>query len=793
MNGREGALLSAALDYVQLGWRVHPIRPRDKRPLLKGWPDAATTDEATIRKWWGDWPDANVGVVTGPSSGVVVIDVDGEAGEESLAQLQARYGRLPDTCEQITGRGRQLFFAVPATALIGNTTALGGSPGVDVRGSGGYVVVPPSVHPNGKTYTWEISSDPRDGVVIAKLPPAWVELLAVPASQRERDLPSQPSQKDGTILREGDRNDSLFRLACSLRTRGLLQKEIAAALFERNKSACQPPLDQKEVLGIAASAASYPPGSPKAENPTLSWEPPIPLGHFDLPSFSIEAIPNQLCAISAFCARVAESFQVPLDLPVLLVLAVLGAALAKRVIVWGGGDWREPLNLFIAVAMSSGERKSSVFREVTQPFTQFESEEAQRLGPEIAQNQTERLILFNRLKKATSKAAEAAKPEDREKWTMEAKQLTAELHQKKVMTAPRMVADDATPEALSRLMLENEGRIALLSPEGDTFDLMAGRYSANGTPNLGVYLKGHAGDDIRVDRVSKERPPEFVREPALTVGLAVQPEVLRGLVERPGFRGRGLLARFIYALPHSKVGFRALTPPAVPDDVRQAYARLIRTALAVTPAYDERGNECPHVLRLNAAAMTEFNRFRAEVEVALRESGSLAELRDWGSKLPGAVLRIAGSFHTLIQIQSGVPGAKEIDSETILCAIAIGEYALAHAKAAFFEMSVNPAVGLARKILIWLSEERHTSFTRREVFNRVRGAVQRVEELDEPLRLLGEHGYIRERETKRSGPGRKPSQAFDVNPLFLAQNTQNAHNSNVDPDSAYCAQSAQGG
>jgi replicative DNA helicase len=89
------------------------------------------------------------------------------------------------------------------------------------------------------------------------------------------------------------------------------------------------------------------------------------------------------------------------------------------------------------------------------------------------------------------------------------------------------------------------------------FDQMAGRYSQSGGPNLGVYLKGHVGDLLKVDR--RGRPPEYVERPCLTIGLAVQPEVLRGLASRPGFRGRGLLARFLSA---SRPAWSAADRPA---------------------------------------------------------------------------------------------------------------------------------------------------------------------------------------------------------------------------------------
>ncbi|MCH8852696.1 MAG: DUF3987 domain-containing protein [Planctomycetes bacterium] len=508
---------------------------------------------------------------------------------------------------------------------------------------------------------------------------------------------------------------------------------------------------------------------------SAEWEPPMSLGHFDVPTFPLEAIPRQLCALCVFCAAVAKSYQVPPDLPALLALAVGGAALAKRIEVHVQGDWREPVNLFVAVGMESGERKSAVYRCVSAPLVEFEHEELERLGPEIEQNLTERQILAMSLQDAQRRASKGSDVKIRERALQEAKELSVTLKDKVVLRAPRYLADDATPESVARLLFENDGRLALLSPEGDTFDLMAGRYNDRG-PNLGVYLKGHTGDDIRVDRISKDRPPEFVCRPALTVGLAVQPAVFRGLMQKKGFRGRGLLARFIYALPASLVGYRELKPDSVPTSVAEAYGRLIRAALRLEPTRDELGRPQPITIPVGAEALAELDKFRRTIEAELRRGGLLSDMRDWGNKLPGAVCRIAGIFHGLMHASSPDDLRRPIDSETMLCALAIGEYAIAHAKAAFYEMGASEAIGLARRMLLWVAEDKLSEFTRRDAFNELRGTVHQVSALDEPLRLLMEHGYIRERPVEHSGPGRKPSPLYDVNPMFLAQNTHNTHN-----------------
>ena len=129
---------------------------------------------------------------------------------------------------------------------------------------------------------------------------------------------------------------------------------------------------------------------------------------------------------------------------------------------------------------------------------------------------------------------------------------------------PRLVADDVTPEAAASLLAEQGGRLAIISAEGGIFDIIAGRYSGN-VPNMDLWLKGHSGDPMKVDR--KGRPPEYVRRPALTLGLMIQPAVLSAIAANRQFRGRGFLARILYAYPVSKVGHRAIAPaPPATDD-----------------------------------------------------------------------------------------------------------------------------------------------------------------------------------------------------------------------------------
>jgi hypothetical protein len=533
------------------------------------------------------------------------------------------------------------------------------------------------------------------------------------------------------------------------------------------------------------------PFEPEQIEPESEWELPAPLGQFDLPVFPLEAFPRQLCVLCEFCAAVSESYQVPVDLPAMLVLSVGGASLAKRIVVHVRGDHWEPVNLFTVVALPPANRKSGVFQIVMEPLAFFERQEVERLAPMIEQSRNQRIILEESLKHARKQAASSKKAEDGEYHKKRAKELVEELNGLEVLKSPQYIGDDATPESVALLLSDNAGRFALLSPEGDIFDLMAGRYSSNGAPNLGVYLKGHAGDDIRVNRANRDFLPRYISKPALSIGVAVQPEVLRGLTLKKGFRGRGLLGRFLYSLPKSLLGFRKINPCPVKPGIAAKYHQQITNTLRLEINLDDNGKPCPYIVTVGSDAMKEIDRFAIQVEQQLGAGGDFASIDDWAGKLVGAVCRIAGIFHGLIYATSGNPAKAQIDAETMLGAITIGEYLLPHAKAAFFEMGSDPSIDSARRILDWVSSKQIFSFTKREAFNSLRGGIQKVDELDKPLGILLDHGYIREIPQDRSGPGRKPSQKYKINPLWLTQNTHNAQNYQPSTNSAYSAQFAQ--
>ena len=156
------SMYDAAIEYAKKGFAVFPLKYRDKVPLTRNGCKDATTDAAQIKAWWQKYPNANIGLATGSvSQNVFVIDLDidedrGIDGYHSLEDWQREHGDFPETWTAITGRGGyHLYYR--GNGKIKNRAGI--IDGVDIRGNGGYVVAPPSIHKNGNRYEWEYSPD----------------------------------------------------------------------------------------------------------------------------------------------------------------------------------------------------------------------------------------------------------------------------------------------------------------------------------------------------------------------------------------------------------------------------------------------------------------------------------------------------------------------------------------------------------------------------------------------------------------------------------------------------------
>jgi len=264
---KQPSRLDIALKHAGRGWKVFPLfsptpegkctcsrvdcKHPGKHPRVgskdgPGWQDLATTDPKAIQAWWKKWPDANIGIATGKASGLAVLDVDGPAGEDVVKKMG-----VPKTCTVRTGKGRQFYLKYPGFIVKNKVQAF---PELDSRGDGGYVVAPGSLHASGKVYYFEEGLSP-EATPPAPVPKWWLDVV------RDGGVRSEEKAKKGPI-KAGGRNSHLASLAGSLRDKGLSAEAIEVALLDFNKRHCQPPLDDSEVKGIAASYGRYEEGDP---------------------------------------------------------------------------------------------------------------------------------------------------------------------------------------------------------------------------------------------------------------------------------------------------------------------------------------------------------------------------------------------------------------------------------------------------------------------------------------------------------------------------------------------------
>ncbi len=421
--------------------------------------------------------------------------------------------------------------------------------------------------------------------------------------------------------------------------------------------------------------------------------------------------------------------------------------------------WREPANLFTVVVLPPGNRKSEVYRAMCAPIKAAEQALIIEAEPLIAE-----AVIARRIAEAyadkTAKTAENATvldPAQRALALVEATEAKLALDAAVVPARLRLYSDDATVEVLTSLLCEQGGRMAVLSPEGEVFSIAAGRYS--GTPNFAVLKKGHAGEEMRVDRMGRES--EHIDNATVTLGICTQPGVLAELGDTPQFRDQGLLGRLLYAVPDSLLGHRKNQPDPMPADQETTYQATMKALVLSLARLPE-----PATLTFTAEASEAITRLLADTEPRFRPDGDMAHMTDWGGKLVGATVRIAGLLHLAKHLRDG--WNRPISVDTFADATDIGEYFTAHAKAAYDAIGADPATANAKAVLDWTRSTARTRFAARDAQPPLRARFKKITDLDPALRVLETHGWIRRLPSPpRAGCGRPAATTYEVHPAAL--------------------------
>ncbi|WP_207648897.1 bifunctional DNA primase/polymerase [Anaerobium acetethylicum] len=248
------------MTYARNGFAIVPLKFGTKnRFLSKNGFNDATTDIEQIERWWTRYPDANIAVATGQKSGgLLVLDFDikedlGIYGYDYLRKFERQNGELPDTWMAISGTGGLHFWYRCNYKIDSATDLFERQSGVDIRADGGCIIAPPSRHPNGRLYTWDVASYDCN---IANTDERVLKFVVDGMQYKKVHFENAESKRFylPEIIYDGERDGTMFRFACSLLGRGVNEHEALLIMLQADKENCQPPLGERIVRNKLKSA-----------------------------------------------------------------------------------------------------------------------------------------------------------------------------------------------------------------------------------------------------------------------------------------------------------------------------------------------------------------------------------------------------------------------------------------------------------------------------------------------------------------------------------------------------------
>ncbi len=537
----------------------------------------------------------------------------------------------------------------------------------------------------------------------------------------------------------GNRNDTGLWLACQLRDAGVGQARAAATL-RAYAQALGDGYTIDEALRTVRSVYNRPAREPATASarPAATDPPVIPLIEQDLPDIPPDVLPEWA---RAHALELSAAKETPPALAILLQLAVMAGCVQRAFRVQVEPSYTEPLCLYAAPTLGSGERKSSVFGPVVAPLFDFQKVLRERARSELQVAAARRRLIEQQIK-VLERAHLRADPAGRHDIEQQIVALVSQLPP--VRGLPQLIAEDFTEAALGVALASNGESLLVASDEGGLFDNLSGRHSD--VSEIDLFLKSHTASSHTVNRIGRDNL--FLRRPLLSVAISPQPEVLARLAEKDGFVGRGLTARFLWALPKSRVGSRTLEPARISVYTTQAYHNAVLGMARI--GHDHEGD--PVRLQLHADAYAAWKAFERELEPRIGAEGDLRQIKAWVSKLPAAVARVAAVCHVGEHLEHAAD--TPISAARMTAAIELGRALIPHSIAAHRLMGgggfhVAQAVVAHYNAAGWPRQPQTLTAWWRPV-RRIVGDTSR---LFEPVaQILADHGYLI---PVQVGPGRR--------------------------------------
>jgi putative DNA primase/helicase len=710
----------------------------------------ASTDPQKVAEWFGGAP-FNIGLCTGDVSGIFVLDRDDrDKGAESLANLEAQFGKLPDTLRQTTGNGVHYIFNLPSGLKIKNS-AKELAPGLDIRGVGGYIVAAPSTHVNGRTYTWMLDGLPlREHILDA---PAWLisQLEKSSASGTKRATnPATPTlshQKQSGFnwpdqIRDGDgREDFILRAAGKLRSKGLNQETIERILLDYNQVRIIPPLDVEIVLD---RARRYPNQKINIAANDEDWSDPQVLAESlpPVPTFPLKLLPK---SIAAYVADVAERMCCPVDFPAIGAMVALSCAIGSRLHCkpYANGTWFVPAGAWGMVVSPPSAIKTPPLSEMLRPLHGMDRQAVDQYARAIEQYQIDK-ALYDQIVKQTikngSNVVNVAAPVE-----------------------PRMtrhIVNDSTYEKLVEIAQGNPHGFLVWRDE------LIGWFHSLSKENQkearGLYLTGWSGtESYATDRIGRGH----LRADRVNISLlgTIQPNVLRQIVYDAvsgGAGDDGLVARFQFAVYPDQV--REFTKvDRYPDRQAMQHYESLTSQLANLDPTTIGAMFCmdgtPY-LAFDDDAQAIFDDWRQDLENRIRNPENeehpaiLAHLGKYRSLFPKLAL--------VLHLADGKVGS--IGKNAAIRAKYWIVYLEAHARRIYHTATNRAllcAVALGNKIKAGRLPD---SFTRSDVLIKEWSNLRNAEEVSTALTVLRDMNWLSVIEDRSTGG--RPAERYFVNP-----------------------------
>jgi len=765
---------SAVRVYLARGLAPIPLPPRSKEPGLADWTNLRLNAE-TLDKHFPPQEIRNVGILNGqPSANILDVDLDCREAVVAAPLLLPKTGWVFG-CPSAIASHRIFRTDRSLDTAQEKYVDLDGTVLVELRGTGGMTVYPPSTHKEtGEQIFWEAFTDPG-AVTLTGLQRAVREVAAV--SLLARHWPCQGSRQTaflalaGGLLRAEWRLERIERFIEALATvthdeeikkRIQVVAQTTGKLEQDRKATGWPKLD--ELLGPNGKALVQRVCQwlQQAATPR-SWNEFVPLGDVpEVPTFPEEVFPE---AAQCVVREIAVALPCPVDFVTTPLLVMAGGAIgASRALAIKEGHIQRAC-IYAAVIGPPGSDKSPAQEKVVETVHELEESLHASWEETMEQFQDDQEIYESEMREWKKKGGDLPKKPKRP-------------------ILERLTVNDATSESLVPILKENPRGVVLVRDELIGWVQAMNQYREGGKgADQQFWLSAWSGSTVTVDRrKTHELGPLRVRHPFISVIGGLTPDklsALRGDKPRQKVKQDGFIDRLLMSFP-SEPHVTAENWMEVESATLEKLSGLIGKLRSLEMVPIQEGDKVkgwrPFIVKLTSTGRQEWQRFTQQHANERNEDDFPPQLIGPWSKLRGYTGRLALILHFL-RWAAGEVKDQDVDGESMERAARLVAYFKAHIRKVYAVMDADPKATSAQRLLKWIIQENRQQFTRRDSYRAMRGTCKTVDDIDPILTLLEKHGYIRPLPTSDDGrSGRKASPGFETNPLFLGQNGHNGQN-----------------